>query len=253
MRLQNLKFPGVSSLIDQMSSFAALETIRLCLQLEHFTMRLTAESIGGLHPTTVKTHRLRTLSLGVPGHADCSPFFDSLILPELEEFIMIGARSNAARGRRAFLDLLTRSNCKLYKLELRHCAFEPFIECLEHESFKSIQELKIKCSPHFTDDELIRLTDFPSPLAPRVLLPKLTHLTLRWCLHVSTGMLAEMVLSRRRQRDGHKTEPLQRLYVANQELYEEDVKSIKDEAKEGFNGYISAQFIICEGGERTSL
>ena len=239
-------------LTNNISFFAALETIRLCPQLEHFTTHLTTESIEGHHPTTVENHRLRTLTLDISGHPDYSPFFDLLILPELKEFTM-SARSNAPSGRVAFLDFLTRSNCKLHKLELRYCAFEPFVECLEHESFKSIQELKIKFSPQFTDDELIRLTDFPSPPAPRVLLPKLTHLSLRLCLRASTGMLAEMVLSRRRQRDGHEAEPLQCLFVVNKELYKVDMKSIQDEVKQGFNGHIGSQFIICENGERTSL
>jgi hypothetical protein len=237
-------------LTSQMPFFAALETIRLCPQLEIFTANLTAESIRDHHPTTVTNCHLRTLELGITGHADYSPFFNSLILPKLGEFTLSGTRSNAASVRGAFLDFLTRSNCKLYKLELRHCAFEPFIECLERESFKSIQELGIKSRPAFTDDELIRLTEFPSPPAPPVLLPKLTYLKLRWCLQASRGMLAKMVVSRRRQRDGREAEPLQYLGVTTEELYKEEVVSIKDEVKDGFQAVIRPHYILNESGER---
>ena len=237
-------------LTSQMSFFAVLETIRSCPQLENFTANLNVETIGDHHPTTATNCRLRTLTLGITGDADYSPFFNSLILPKLREFTLASSRSNTTSGGGAFFDFLTRSNCKLYKLELRHCAFEPFIECLEQESFKSIQELWIKFRPAFTDDELIRLTDFPSPPAPPVLLPKLTHLRLRWCLHASRGMLAKMVVSRRRQRDGREAEPLQYLGVASKELYKDDVVSIKDEVKDGFEADIHPHYILNENGQR---
>ena len=240
-------------LTSSMTFFAASEMIRLCPQLERFTMELIAENHGDRRLITVENRCLRTLTMGVTGHADCSPFFDSLILPELGEFTLMGARSHATTGRRAFLDLLTRSNCKLYKLELHRCAFEPFIQCLEHESFKTIQELKIVSNPQFKVDEVIRLTDLPSPPAPRVLLPKLMQLTFQWCLYVPPGMLAEMVLSRRRQRDGRKAESLQSLVLIHDEFYEEDVVAIEDEVKDGFEADIDLNFILKANGERTSI
>ena len=224
----------------EMTFFAALETIRLCPQLEDFTTCLIADNHRHRHPTMVENRRLRTLEINFD--IACSPFFDSLILPGLSECSLIDGTPDGTGGRRAFLDFLTRSNCKLYKLDLYSCAFGPFIECLEHESFESIGELNIEDFPHFTDDELIGLIDFPSP-GPRVLLPKLTHLTLDSCLEASRGMLAEMVLSRRRQQDGHKAEPLQYIRVANQELYEEDVNTIKVEIKAGLNGHLDTEFI----------
>ena len=187
-----------------MTISAVLETIRLCPQLENFKMNLITDNHGDHPPTTVENYYLQTLE--ITGHGDCSPLLDSLILPKLREVSLIA--TTVLGGREAFLALLTRSKCKLYKLELRRCAFEPFIECLEQESFQSIQELKIMSRPQFTGDELIRLADFPSPPAPPVLLPKLTHLVLHWCLYASKGMLAEMVLSRRRQRARHGTDPL---------------------------------------------
>ena len=228
------------SLASEMTLFASLETIRLCPQLEDFAMCLSEEHHGDRHPIMVENRRLRTLEITIS--VDCSPFFASLILPELSECCLIGTTSDGTSGHRAFLDLLTRSNCKLYKLELYFCAFGPFIECLEHESFKSIGELMIEELPHFTDTELIGLVDFPSP-GPRVLLPKLTHLTLCCCIYASKGMLAEMVLSRRRQQDGHKAEPLQYIRVANEKLYEEDVNCIEDEIRDGFNGQVDVDQI----------
>ena len=146
----------------KMTCFSALEMIRLCPQLEHFKVDLIAEDRGDHLQTTVQNSSLRTLKISCP--ADCGPFLNSLILPQLREFNLTCSTLVGVSGRRAFLDFLTRSNCKLYKLDLHRCAFEPFTECLEQESFKRIQKLEIASSPQFTDDELIRLTDFPSPL-----------------------------------------------------------------------------------------
>ena len=155
----------------------------------------------------------------------------------------MGTTSDGTNGHRAFLDFLTRSNCELHRLDLCFCAFGPFVECLEHKSFKNLENLKIEELPRFTDVELIGLVDFPSS-GPRVLLPKLTHLTLVCCLYASKGLLAEMVRSRRHQQDGHQAEPLQCIHVVNYELYEEDVKFIEDEIKGGFNGRVDVTELI---------
>ena len=229
-----------------MTFFAASEMIRLCPQLENFTMDLIGENSGDRQPTTVENRRLRTLEINA--HSDCSPLLDSLVLPKLRELYLVGV-PRRGNGRGAFLAFLTRSNCQLYKLALVSCAFEPFREFLEHKSFKCIKELKIDIDPLFTDNELISLTDFPSPPAPAVLLPKLTQLTLQWCLHASRSKLAEMVLSRRRQRDGHEVEPLRHLVVSNESLYQGDVDSIKDEVKDGFEADIETDFTLNENGE----
>ena len=225
--------------------FAALETIRLCPQLENFKTVLTKEDRGDRLPTTVQHRCLRTLRISCP--PECGPFLDPLILPNLREFGL--TLFPGIGGREPFLALLTRSNCKLYKLELYRCAFEPFIECLEQESFKTIKELKISSSPKFTDDKLIRLTVSPSPPAPRVLLPKLTHLRLHWCLQASTGLLAEMVLSRRHLGDGHETERLQCLHVMDHRLYEMDIRPIEDEVGDGFMAGFDMNFLIKRNGD----
>ena len=163
-------------LTSNMMFFVVLETIRLCPQLEAFKTYLITEDHGDHLPTTVENRCLRTLEISF--HADCGPFLDLLVLPKLREFCLLCPMPSGISGCDAFLAFLTRSNCKLNKLVLRHCAFEPFIECLEQESFKSIQELKIWSSPKLTNDELICLTVSSSSPAPRVLLPKLTHLKL---------------------------------------------------------------------------
>ena len=228
-------------LATEISLFSALETIRLCPQLEDFATSISEENHGYRHPTTVENHRLRTLEISFG--TDCSPFFDSLFLPRLSECSLMGTTSDGTSGHRAFLDFLTRSNCELHRLDLCFCAFGPFVECLEHKSFKNLENLKIEELPRFTDVELIGLVDFPSP-GPRVLLPKLTHLTLVCCLYASKGLLAEMVRSRRHQQDGHDAEPLQYIHVVNDALYEEDVNFIEDEIKGGFNGRVDVTELI---------
>lgn len=68
-------------------------------------------------------------------------------------------------------------------------------------------------------------------------------------------MLAKMVVSRCRQRDGREAEPLQYLAVATEELYEEDVIPIQDdsEVKDGFKAEIDIDFILNENGERIAV
>lgn len=144
-------------LTSKITPFAALETISLCPQSKEFATRLAAENHEDRHHSTMETHCLQILDLRV--RDDCDLFFDSLILPEPREFRL----SSPVTRCRGFLDLLTRSKCKLYKIELCDFSFEPVMECLEHEIFKSIQELGIYSSLNLTDNELTRLTDLPSP------------------------------------------------------------------------------------------
>lgn len=106
-----------------MTCFSALEMIRLCPQLEHFKVDLIAEDRGDHLQTTVQNSSLRTLKISCP--ADCGPFLNSLILPQLREFNLTCSTLVGVSGRRAFLDFLTRSNCKLYKLDLHRCASSP--------------------------------------------------------------------------------------------------------------------------------
>ena len=61
-----------------------------------------------------------------------------------------------------------------------------------------------------------------------------------------------MVLLRRCQRDGHKTEPLQRLQVFNNELYKDDVDSNEDEVKVEFKASVEMKVII-DNGERIPI
>ena len=103
-----------------MSAIAALETIRLCPQLENFRVDLIAnlgDRVDHLE-ATVQNSSLRTLTITCP--PDCGPFFNSLILPELRNFSLTSSAISAVSSHRAFLDFLTRSNCKLYKLELAY-------------------------------------------------------------------------------------------------------------------------------------
>ena len=112
LKLHEITNPRIPwRLTSAMRFYTALEMIRLCPQLEEFTTRLPKNS-DYHQTTTVKNHHLRRLDITCG--ADCSPFFDSLVLPELGEF-SLNSPTSFVNGGRAFLDLLTRSNCKLYK------------------------------------------------------------------------------------------------------------------------------------------
>ena len=171
------------SISSGMTLFSALEMIRLCPRLEEFTVDCSGlDEVANLpREPVVENHRLQRLRLYF--YEDSSPLLQSMRLPALEEFNYQFPEVDGdfyTSVQRSLLDFFTRSNCKLKKLRLSNCKFsaDEFLECLEHEASKTVQELSIAEQPNLTDDVLLRLTYPPSPTASRILLPKLTHLTL---------------------------------------------------------------------------
>jgi len=223
-----------------MSLFSVSEIIHLCPQLEEFRVGCSGfDEVANLpREPKVENCRLRELELCVCG--DISPLLHSLTLPALEEFTYSTLDDEdviPTNSHESLLDLLTRSNCKLQELELGSCRFsaDEFLECLEHEAFETIQDLSIVEWPKLTDDVLLRLTYPPSPTAPRILLPKLTHLILEYSLDASPGILGKMVSSRYYPEMG-EAEQLEVLVLLVQEgLDEEDETIIKDLAADGLD------------------
>ena len=229
-----------------MTLFSASEMIRLCPQLEQFTVRfrsdyvIAPEASVPAEPTSMaENHCLRTLT--IRAEEDCSPFLHWLTLPALTEFVCFFYDEFEAESlpfvHQALLDFFTRSRCKLQNLKLSDCRFSasPFLECLEHETLQTIQALDISYHPKLTDDMLIRLADLPTP--PRVLLPKLTHLTLEMCLAARRGMLGKMVFSRCCS-PGHEAERLKSLKLTVEKFSKADKNFIEQATVEGLDASI---------------
>jgi len=185
----------------------------------------------------VENRRLRKLKLNV--YEDSSPLLDSMILPAPEEFNYHFPEVDDdfyTSVQQSLLDFLTRSNCKLKKLGLSDCKFsaDEFLECLEHKASETIRELSIGEWPKLTDDVVLRLTYPPSPPASHILLPKLTHLALEYCLDASPGILGEMVFSRYHARTD-EVEKFEDLVLSLQDLDEEDETIIRDMIADGLN------------------
>lgn len=185
--------------------------------------------------SVVKNLSLRMLWITVS--EDCSPFLDSLMFPALKEFeFEVDFVDNddddegpvltipLAQSHKAILDLLTRSNCKLDRVGLRHCGFSPsaILRCFEHNSLETIEALRIvNVHDQFivNDEVLVRLTI----LSPsHILLPKLTRLELDMCVAASSGKLGRMVFSRRFLAGKHGVERLQYFSVTGQEIRRAD-------------------------------
>ena len=231
------------SISSGMTLFSALEMIRLCPRLEEFTVDCSGlDEVANLpREPVVENHRSQRLRLYF--YEDSSPLLQSMRLPALEEFNYQFPEVDGdfyTSVQRSLLDFFTRSNCKLKKLRLSNCKFsaDEFLECLEHEASKTVQELSIAEQPNLTDDVLLRLTYPPSPTASRILLPKLTHLTLEYCLDASPEILGEMVSSRYYPETG-KIEDLEELVLSVETLDEEDVAILEDLAADGLNAKIS--------------
>ncbi|KAF8328969.1 hypothetical protein F5887DRAFT_334755 [Amanita rubescens] len=203
---------------SKISLFDASEAIRLCPQLEEFqaSLDIPLDQDSRLPRTPiVENHRLRTLRIA---SADHSPLFSSLTLPSLRGITFRTRDPNTPffLGFSSLLDLFTRSNCRLDAIRLYDCALwgSDVLQLIEHKSLETVQALCIdNCRNHpmFTDDVLIRLTNFPPAHACRTLLPKLTRLTLGSCvaLDASPRTLGKMIHSRRCLWQEHGTERLQ--------------------------------------------
>ncbi|KAF8629914.1 hypothetical protein AX15_003192 [Amanita polypyramis BW_CC] len=222
------------------SMFSVSETIRLCPSLEELDVDITLCNVstimldGWLPRRPILKHaHLQRLAMVV--HEDCSSLLDSLILPVLTELLLDNHFDYAYQGRlivvpsvhSALLDLLTRSECSLDKLGLLDSGFSApaFLRCLEHKSLETLRALRIEDvynQPMFTDDVLVRLTDFPSAAAAPVLLPKLTHLVLEMCLASSPGILGKMVYSRRCAWDEDEEGQLESFSLVEYEIHGED-------------------------------
>ena len=234
-------------LSNGMSLFSVSETIRLCSQLEEFWVGCSA--LGGVanlprKPTKVKNGRLRTLELHFNG--DIGPLLHSLTLPALEQLVCYAENDEASMVPipdlrfESLRDFLTRSGCKLKKLMLGECNFtaDELLACLEHEASETIQDLTIEGLPKLTDDVLLRLAHPPYPTAARILLPKLTHLTLKHCLHASPGTLGDMVYSRYHPETGEVAK-LEFFALSVHDLNSEDLTIIEDLTADGLGTNIS--------------
>ena len=233
-------------ILDGMSPFSVSEMIQLCPRLEEFWVGCSGfDEVANL-PREPKVENGLLRKLELYGYDDIIPLLHSLTLPALEQFTC-SSQSGVEDVpviptdlHESLLDLLTRSKCKLKKLKLGDCNFsaDGFLECLEHEAFETIQDLSIVEWPQLTDDVLIRLTHPPPPAAPRILLPKLTHLSLDYCLDASPGTLGEMVSSRY-YTETNEVEELEVLVLTVQDLDEEDETIIEDLAADGLDTHIS--------------
>ena len=228
-----------------MTHFFVSEIIHLCPQLEEFLAGCSSldEVVNLPREPKVENGRLRKLELS---HCkDISPLLHSLTLPALEQFTCYADNDEVVAPIpnlpfESLVEFLTRSHCKLKTLMLGDWTLsaDEFIECLEHEASETIQELWIAGFPTLTDDVLLRLTYPPSPTAPRILLPKLVHLTLDYCLCASPGILGKMVSSRHCPETG-EVEELEVLLLSEHDLDEEDESIIEGLAADGLGTRIS--------------
>ena len=226
-----------------MSLFSVSEMIHLCSQLEEFWVGCSGRDEVANLPREPKVENGRLRKLELYFYKDVSLLLHSLTLPALEQFICYTQNNEVDMQIpnlhfESLWDFLTRSHCKLKKLMLGDCKFSAneLLECLEHEASETIQELTIAEWPKLTDDVLLRLTRPPSPTAsaPRILLPKLTHLTLEYCLDTSPGILGAMVSSRYYPKTS-KVKELEVLALSLRNLDSEDETTIKDLAADGLD------------------
>ncbi|KAF8346115.1 hypothetical protein F5887DRAFT_123620 [Amanita rubescens] len=222
--------------MSQLSVFSVLEIIQSCPRLEDFKVGCPDEVANLPRELKVENGRLRKLELNVYG--DISLLLLSLTLPALEHFTYSTLSDEdviPTTLHESLLDFLTRSKCKLEKLELRYCKFsaDEFLECLEHEASKTIQKLCIIEWPRFTDDVLLRLTYPPFPSAPRILLPKLKHLALESCVDASPSILGEMVSSRYYPGTVEAEQLEVLVLLVEEDLDEEDEAIIEDLVADG--------------------
>ncbi|KAF8636172.1 hypothetical protein AX17_003732 [Amanita inopinata Kibby_2008] len=188
-----------------LSHYTITEILQNCpelLELDVAVYEITSR--GDLLPCKLRIlhRRLHRLDITIAG--DCAPLLDSLTLPALRDLsllIRIFPAHDPEVIHEQLLQLFSRSECTLDKLALLRCPFDTSMlqECFRHGSLATLTELEIEAGDYyqfmFTDDILLNLTCINSP-AHGMLLPRLSSLTLCYCLSGSPGVLGRMILSR---------------------------------------------------------
>ncbi len=197
--------------------------IQSCSKLTDLEVELQDDVHESLSCEMVINRSLRELQLHV--FKIHNPLLERLTLPALTELSFDFIPIPVPGFQEELLRFFSRSKCKLTRLVLEECGFDDvrLFECLEHDSCSSLMDLRISNTvdtPMFTDAVLIPLTDIPSA-ENNVLLPKLTHLSLDFCLGGSPSRLGTMILSRRIP--FHKQDQLRRLDIQYTELDERDI------------------------------
>ncbi|KAF8633895.1 hypothetical protein AX17_004343 [Amanita inopinata Kibby_2008] len=190
-----------------LSQYAIVEILQGCPKLLELDVDVCqAASKNSLLPCKPRILHRRLSRLDITIWEACAPLLDSLTLPALRDLsllIHISPDNPVVQTiHEQLLRLFSRSECTLDKLALLECKFNASMlqECFSHKSLVKLTELEIEADnpyhkPMITDGVLHDLTCTPSA-GYGMLLPKLSSLTLRYCLSGSPGRLGRMILSR---------------------------------------------------------
>lgn len=189
----------------EQTPLVVLELFLRCSQLE--SLKLTIGNFdfqGALNSPKIKHTTLQRLVFRFTNDFRAT-VLDSITLPALTELSLYNDTfGSGGSWCSQLLDLLTRSNCKLQTLSLRHPGFRPtqLLECLEHECCQSLTLLEIEgeesALPIFNNELLVRLT-YSKDNDKTFLCPKLAGLDLIKCYcseTASPNSLGRMVQSR---------------------------------------------------------
>ncbi|KAF8633105.1 hypothetical protein AX17_004678 [Amanita inopinata Kibby_2008] len=186
-----------------------VEILQNCPELLELEVNVDEEdsSEGSFIPCKPRILHRQLHRLDISIWETCGSLLDSLTLPGLRDLslsIHIRFFDDIAEVRpiqEQLLHLLSRSECALDKLALPRCRFDTSMlqECFRHKSLTMLTELKFESYdyhiPTFADNAFNDLTCIPSP-GCGMLLPKLSSLSLRYCLSGTPGLLGRMILSR---------------------------------------------------------
>ncbi|KAJ7261772.1 hypothetical protein B0H12DRAFT_1231420 [Mycena haematopus] len=207
--------------------------IELC---QFFVLASAGSSLTPPTSPLVLHHHLRSLDLT----ADLfGPLFNQLELPSLTHISLrrfdIGPHPAPVWPHQEFMSLLTRSKCSLRQLSLVDMDISPgqMIDCLRHAS-PSLEKLILtndrRMRHVIINDDILRLLTWTTPDATSQLpvCPRLSMVKFWDCHSSSDGVLADMVESRWKARDGGPTRLLSiAFFMLKISTHTEDLKRLE--------------------------
>jgi F-box-like len=176
-------------------------------------------------------------SFSICADHDITSLLDSLVLPNIHEFVFnsVTSRVSSLWPQSSFLRFIDRSSCALRNLHIYDSpsTTDELLDCLRHTQTSLISLTLQSHGIPLVNDEVL---DLLTVVDGRCLCPKLRGLALYNCISCSPGRVAEMVQSRMNTTmmpSGTNPQAVARMELVEMYEYETELEPLKDLINQG--------------------